>query len=272
MKGDRGMKRRKQLVATGIIVTLYLLLYVNQVYAAGLQANGNEPASKDQGAWLAEVRQMQGAGGALGLIDTINYDATNYDATKPETCDLKSNNSNLDIHMEKNTEYGALAILSASSYGNPNPIADGETTTGNKTGVVMKLNSEWTASGLTNSGSGAFLNASKRYKDVYSSETSGRTGSNNRTIWIGYKEMLGDAVAEGEMSFAAWHTPGSATWFIYADTEPSGGVVRATDGNIFSYYAQSTWNRTGNAWIDSYAAAVWQGHPTRAVVVVGSGI
>ena len=56
---------------------------------------------------------------------------------------LTSNNPNLDIHMEKNTEYGAMAILSASAYGNQNVIGDGETTTGNKSGVYMKLNKEW---------------------------------------------------------------------------------------------------------------------------------
>ena len=49
--------------------------------------------------------------------------------------------------MEKNTEYGAMAILSASSYGNQSKIESGGTTTGNKSGVYINLNKEWVSAG-----------------------------------------------------------------------------------------------------------------------------
>ena len=68
--------------------------------------------------------------------------------------------------MQKNTEYGGLVILSASSYGNPEKIENGQTTTGNASGVVMNINGEWTSAG-TLSWVGVYNNAQKRYKNIY---------------------------------------------------------------------------------------------------------
>ena len=101
---------------------------------AVLQSNGNDGATYNLSDWMLNVRKMEELGGAMGLSETLNSNLTS-----------SSDSNNIDVHMEKNTEYGALAILSASSYGNPNKINDGETTTGNATGVVMKLNNEWVA-------------------------------------------------------------------------------------------------------------------------------
>ena len=78
---------------------------------------------------MINVRKMEELGGTMGLSETLNDNLTS-----------SSTSNNIDVHMEKNTEYGALAILSASSYGNPNKVEDGNTTTGNVTGVVMKIN------------------------------------------------------------------------------------------------------------------------------------
>ncbi len=101
---------------------------------AVLQSNGNVGTQYALINGMTEIRKMEQLGGAMGLSESINSDLT-----------TNGDPNNIDVHMQKNTEYGALAILSASSYGNPSKVNDGETTTGNATGVVMKINSEWVA-------------------------------------------------------------------------------------------------------------------------------
>ena len=112
-----------------VLVVAMLLLGANSSHAV-LQANGGTMVQKNIYNWLIEIRQMESLGGTLGLTETINT----------TTLLPTSESNNLDIHMEKNTEYGAIAILSASSYGNPNKINDGQTSTGNKTGIVFNGN------------------------------------------------------------------------------------------------------------------------------------
>ena len=121
---------------------------------AALQANGGTPLTANQNDWISAVRQMQATGGTLGLTDTINTNLT-------------SSNKNMDIHMQKNTEYGAMAILSASAYGNPNKITDGQTTTGNASGIQIKLNEEWVAAGPNITQVGKMKNAAARYWNNY---------------------------------------------------------------------------------------------------------
>ncbi len=148
---------------------------------AALQSNGGTPITKDINSWIYQIRQMQATGGTLGLNDAI------------ADGNLTSNNPNLDIHMQKNTEYGAMVILSASSYGNPEKIANGGTTTGNASGVVMNVNGEWVAAGTSDSAAGNMKNASNRYKNIY-------TGS--------YVEKAGDAIA----TIGGWHGATNLKW------------------------------------------------------------
>ena len=164
---------------------------------------------------------MQELGGTLGLSDTIN------------TSDLTSTSTELDIHMEKNTEYGAMVILSASAYGNPNKIEDGGTTTGNVTRVVMKLNKEWVAAG-----SSINTNIAKRYKDDYGST---------------YVAKYGDAITET----AGWHGGTSSSWRTCST------LLRSHSGSVFSYYT------TQGGYDDAYPAHAWS---SRAAVVVGTGL
>lgn len=147
-------------------VALSALIMPNKSNAA-LQSNGGTPATKDLGTWMLQIRQMQEMGGTLGRTDTI------------DTKNLTSGATDLDIHMEKNTEYGAMAILSASAYGNPNKINNGETTTGNSTGIVININKEWVAAGAL--GIERFVNANERYKNKYSTN---------------YNVKIGDAIIE----------------------------------------------------------------------------
>lgn len=196
------------------------LIYGTTVSNAALQSNGNTPVASYIGSWITSIRDMEATGGTLGLSET--KDGTSLLST--------SGSNNLDIHMEKNSEYGAMAILSASSYGKQTPVASGETTTGNKSGVVINLNAEKVSAGTAKISS-QYVNADPRYKDIY---TTAQTRKN------------GDALLET----AGWHSSGTSDWF-YSDIYS--GIVRACKGSLFSYEGE-------HANSDNYS---------RACVVVG---
>ena len=171
---------------------------------AVLQSNGNDGATYNLNDWMVNVRKMEELGGAMGLSETLNSNLTS-----------SSDSNNIDVHMQKNTEYGALAILSASSYGNPNKVNDGETTTGNVTGVVMKLNSEWVAAGTVYEATN-YANAVGRYKNIY---------------YKNYSKRNGDAITETY----GWHGSTIKNWFSEEWIESRCALVRASGSSIFDY-------------------------------------
>ena len=222
------MKNKTKTFLTIFLIILASMIIMPNVANAALQSNGGTPATKKIDDWMLQIRQMQSTGGSLGLTDTI------------EETGLKSTNTNLDIHMEKNTEFGAMAILSASSYGNPNNVASGETTTGNKTGVVINLNKEWVAAGAISS-STTYKNAVGRYKNAYTTS---------------YVAKVGDAINETK----GWHASSASTWL---NIDSSSGLLRSYSGSLFSYYGSSA----------GYGAAkYYNAWASRACVVVASGV
>lgn len=198
------MRKKQILMGMLMLAMAGIIMQPNKVEAA-LQANGGDPARYNATQWRTEIRQMQATGGTLGLTDEI-------DATT-----LTSQNKNLDIHMQKNTEYGGLVILSASAYGNSQKIENGDTTTGNKTGVVMQINREWVSGGYD------VANIAGRYKDVY-------TGT--------YVEKPGDGIKAG-----GWH---GATGNIWLSGGGVSSLVRANSGSIFSYCGRGQYSIPGS--------------------------
>ena len=209
------MKTKAKLIGC-IIVLSVIMMYIPTRSKAGLQANGESVKQDSINNWLLNVRQMESSGGTLGLTDSINQ--TNL-TSSAET------SNNLDIHMEKNTEYGAMAILSASSYGKPDKINDGETTTGNKSGIYININKEWVAAGSLTALS-RYVNANSRYKNYYTDN---------------YVAKQGDAIVETK----GWHGSGTSVWITASGGDGSykqnanSGVIRSYSGSIFSYYGQS---------------------------------
>ena len=260
-------KRRKMLIMIFIIMIVGILILSTRVEAA-LQANGGTPVTANLNDWIKAVRQMQATGGTLGLTDTINSNLT-------------SSNKNMDIHMQKNTEYGAMAILSASAYGNPNKITDGQTTTGNASGIQIKLNEEWVAAGPSSTEAGNMKNAAGRYWNNYGTGN----GSNSKN---------GDAMAETN----GWHGSTGNSWLIHKcnsinNFNADAAFVRAYGSSIFGFYGGSYVNTYTNpdtkaSWCgahapDSYGRRQYaveclmsgylpKLHSGRACVVVGSGV
>ena len=223
------MKNKTKTFLTILLISLASMIIMPNVSNAALQSNGGTPATKNVDQWMLQIRQMQSAGGTLGLTDTIN--ATG----------LTSENTNLDIHMEKNTEFGAMAILSASSYGKPDKVNTGETTTGNKTGVVINLNKEWVAAG-TISSSTTYRQAVGRYKNAYTTS---------------YVAKVGDAINETN----GWHGSSASTWL---NSDNYSGLLRSYSGSLFSYSGYGSNNVNDSLYAKSWAS--------RACVVVGSGL
>ncbi len=80
---------------------------------------------------MRAFRTMEQAGGSMGLAETLNADLTSKES------------NNIDVHVMRSTEYGAIAILSASGYGNPSNAQAQQQQTGNNTGVILNTNNKW---------------------------------------------------------------------------------------------------------------------------------
>lgn len=226
------MKKTKVIIGLLIIVMVLLILMPSS--KAALQSNGGTIAKYALKNWVTNIRKMESIGGTLGLTETINSDLTS-----------NSGSNNLDIHMQKNTEYGAIAILSASSYGNPNKIESGETTTGNETGIVININGEWVAVGLEDNISGiinGLKGVSKKYIDVYKNDRSGAM-------------HVGDAMSE----MARWHG-GKAHW---NGSGYSYSIMRSFEGSLFSYICGG---------LNGFWSSFEYEYPSRAIMICGEGI
>ncbi len=260
-------KRRKMSMIIFMIMIVGIFILSTKAEAA-LQANGGTPLTANLNNWISAVRQMQATGGTLGLTDTINTNLT-------------SSNKNMDIHMQKNTEYGAMAILSASAYGNPNKITDGQTTTGNASGVVIKLNKEWAAA----EGSDTYVTNMKGAAGRYWNNYGTGNGSNSKN---------GDAMAETE----GWHGSTGNSWLWhqcvgFPTAGPCGdcAFVRGYGQSLFGFFGQSyngeirmsagKWvgmkcpSHGGSVGYDreyGKAGYVRNNYHGRACVVVGSGV
>ena len=182
----------KQILIVGVLALIVLMLNTISVEAA-LQANQNTEykTEKSETDWIKAFREMEKTGGAMGLDETFN-----------DTTLVADKSNDIDVHMMKATEYGAIAILSASGYGNPDNARDITTTTGNNTGVMLQTgNWEYVAGGLSGS---IFKNVNSRYFDSY--------GSDKSSVKRG--DALGDKDATNP-GCEKWHGASTPSW-VYA--------------------------------------------------------
>ena len=224
------MKVKNKILTAMVFGTILSGLIIPNKANAALQSNGGTPEIKSSKDWMIQIRQMQELGGTLGRTDSIN------------TTNLMGNSTDLDIHMEKNTEYGAMAILSASAYGNPNKIENGGTTTGNSTGIVINTSNYEKVSAVTNDTSFMYSrDVANRYKNEYA--------------YMNDERKPGDATIET----SAWHgTGGIGQYFNHSIT-----VLCRAYKSIFAYYGNGASSAVPRE--DSKL-------PTRAVIVVGTGL
>ncbi len=124
------MKRKQKII---LWITMILIVGFTSKTQAALQANTGTQYTKTgtPGNWMTWFRQMEQAGQAMGLSETLNSDLTS------------TTSNGIDVHMMRSTEYGAMAILSMSGYGNSSNAQVITTTSGNNTGVILNTNDKW---------------------------------------------------------------------------------------------------------------------------------
>lgn len=154
-------KTRKKYLMILFLILSITLLPMGGVKAA-LQANPNTHVKKTAAPtnWMSNIRKMEETNGAMGLSESLNSDLTSKES------------NNIDVHMMRTTEYGAIAILSISGYGNSKTLQNSsiKTTTGNKTGVYFTGNNwEWNAGGLQGN---IFGGVNAKYYDSYTGSSS----------------------------------------------------------------------------------------------------
>lgn len=207
------MKKLIRQIFVIAIMVLFVMIILMGGSKAALQSNPNTHYKKTDhlDAWRKNIRNMEKLGEGMGLNETLNEDLT-----------PSSESNNIDVHLIRSTEYGAIAILSASGYGNPEILQESiiKTTTGNKTGIYFSgENWEYVAGGV------AF--GSSRYYDAYisSSPSSAKVG-----------DALGSATAPNP-GCAGWHNAGNNYWV----TNNAPNFVRGANG-LFTYYFDTSPN------------------------------
>ncbi len=185
-------KLKKEKIIIAFMLLGIMLLPTTGVKAA-LQANPNTHTKKTDTPknWISNFRKMETTGGTMGLSESLNSDLTSKEA------------NNIDVHMMRSTEYGAIAILSASGYGNSKTLQNSsiKTTTGNKTGVYFTAGDNWEYVAGGSNGN-IFGGVNKRYYDAYAD-------SNQESARIG--DALGTASTTNP-GCTKWHSASSSAW------------------------------------------------------------
>ena len=156
----------KKKIILGVVIILGMALLPIPTKAV-LQANPhtNGIGGSTVTNWMTNIRNMEAKNQAMGLEEVI--DTTTKRAT--------SNSNGIDVHMIKSTEWGTVAILSTSGYGNSKRIQDStiKSTTGNRSGVYFSLTDEHVAGGLKDN---IFTGTDKKYYDEYTNISSAKIG------------------------------------------------------------------------------------------------
>lgn len=234
------MKNLKRVGLTMIITGILFLLGTNNVQAA-LQSNPSTQSTttKKAEAWMKQFRYMEQVNQGMGLSEKLNADLT-----------FSGESNNIDVHMMKSTEYGAIAILSASGYGNPRNDKVISSTTGNKTGVIMKEprniydeQREYVAAGLKDR---VFTGIDGRYYDAY-----------ERNV-----EKIGDALGTATSKYPGckgWHSAESSDLSFPDGTAPK-YFIR---GGYYGYFHFTQGGNYGSTPLDYFS---------RGVAVCGEGL
>lgn len=241
------MKKNKVYILSCLIILG--TIFIPNISSAVLQADHFVEKHSDWSCsdWTSDyllkaIREMESFGGTMGLTEEINDDLT-----------TNGQKNNIDIHMQKNTEYGAMAILSASSYGK-NVSSTNNSSTGNATGIIF--NNQYELVSAQNSdldftqGYNNFVKVygsiAKRYFDQYKKDA-------QKNEFIAKK---GDASQETKN----WN---GAEFNINDRYSLILNLGRGGNGNLFRY----------NSYVDRWGGGDGRlyiaGAPTRAIVVSG---
>ncbi|MCI8482354.1 MAG: hypothetical protein HFJ27_04715 [Clostridia bacterium] len=223
-------KRQMALVAIVMLGIMILPIHTQAVLQANPNTNGKKVDALE--GWIRNIRSMENENASMGLHETIDA----------KTLKSTSGSNNIDVHMIKSTEWGTVAILSASSYGNTKKMHESEikSTTGNKSGIYMPLTREWTAGGIGGRITHTLGSIDGKYYTYYNNSSDMKVG-----------DALGTATSQNK-GCNAWHDAGNVNWSEYGHA----GCMRSDGGRLFN----ATFIHNNDASL------------SRAAVVCGEGI
>ncbi len=253
------MKNKKMILTLIIAIAIVLLMqahtlaYQSTSKGAPIENRINDASSII--GWALGIRQMEASGAGLGLNET----------TLNTTTLLSSETNNIDVHLQKNTEYGAMVILGASNYGKQGDL----TTTASSTTTRFMHRGDRTLTGTSKKASSTG-NVYGVYELGYENVNKTSTGASewvaagnqyllnqiapryiNRYTNDSTKVYKGDATIEGDIDFSTWHHGNEdRRWISNATTAQ--GFVRAYEIGVGSVFYRDK-SSTGN---DYYARAV----------------
>lgn len=217
-----------------LVVALGIMFMPIGTVKATLQSNPTTHSRKQADYhtnWITKIRNIEKLGESMGLSETLNSDLT-----------AESESNNIDMHFMKSTEYGAIAILSASGYGNQQTLQESEikTTTGNESGVYFWGDVwEYVAGGYD-----GYSGVAPRYFDTYT------TSQNSARI--------GDALGTDTT-----YNPGCSRWHSASNGNWSRNFMRG-NGGLFSFRdGYNNWSGSSTYFYGIYCA--------RGVAVSGLG-
>lgn len=154
-----------------LVATLVVSTKVQANYQSIYQSSASNYKREYQNKFITNIRNMEAEGQVMGLKETMDG----------ESLLSTTGSNNIDVHMTKNTEYGAMILLSASAeygkqgVGTARYVVNGEgmtTTTGNVYGVYMDdiagARSENVAASNEGTAYGYSTKINPRYVNIYS--------------------------------------------------------------------------------------------------------
>ena len=129
--------KRKFYTILSIFFVVIVALTISSEAAYQSRPNFSSLVNTTTNSFFENIRKMESADGPMGL----NAEFKVTDTVVTET----SSSNNIDVHMIKNSEWGAAVLLAASGYGAGRDDDAGTWTTGpnNYTGIYGMGNSNW---------------------------------------------------------------------------------------------------------------------------------
>ena len=273
------MEKNFQKVISKVLISLICLLVILMTFSssvnAAIQSRPGFTALVNQTVveQFTEIREMETESGPMGLKATL--DGTSYN---------DSSSNGIDVHMIKNTEWGAILMLSLSAYGGgtQSQIQTYSTGNDNYTGVYGLGNTDiWERTMTMVSTDGSSISTSNSYASTFKSmgidskyydlyyATSGMSYDSYDSFYeYNYASAGGTVKSNGGRGFY-----GDGIYEMYSMLEayyPSNPYRRVVyPGSPFFLRGNRSYGGALSSYNNGYANS---GSTTRAVVVSGAGL
>ena len=240
-KGGKNMKKKISVIALIMLLIITIAGGVQAYQSTAKNTSYSNVKNNTATDWINGIRKMESEN--LGLSETIDEDTL-----------VSEGSNNIDVHMLKNTEYGAIVILGASDYGKQGQDTGSNVETtrrmdmGNVTGTTKQASSTGNKYGIYEL-SGYIYNNTWIY-GYQEWVAGGGTTFIRETInprYIDRYETATPKVGDATLETYGWHGSGSAV--IATGTNC---FFRGGSGVFYTSYTGATGNYYARA-------AVWCG-------------